>query len=67
MKKTREDRINLIDRLERKYMEKVRMRRQEKQQNIKIALRKMRGRGFAIEDINIDYIEDIFPRGATTA
>jgi len=66
MKKTREDRINLIDRLERKYIEKVRIKRQEKQQNIKNVLRKMRGRTLGIEDASIDYIEEILPRGAKT-
>lgn len=64
MKKTREDRLNLIDRLERKYVEKVRVRRQERQQNIKNALRKMRGRRFGMEDMDTSHIEDIFPRGA---
>lgn len=63
MRKTREDRINLIDRLERKYVEKVRTKRQERQQDIKNALRKMHGRRLSTVDAPTDSIEGIFPRG----
>lgn len=62
MKKTHKDRINLIDRLERKYMRKLQLKTQARRQNIKSALRTMRGRHFSTRDNQTESIEGIFAR-----
>jgi len=59
MKKTHADRIDLIDRLERKYARKVQLR-QQREQKFKNALRMMRGRHFSDEDTSTDSIDGIF-------
>jgi hypothetical protein len=59
-KKTHKDRVSLIDRLERKYAKKVQLRNQIRRQNIKNALRTMRGRHFEIDEMRTESIDGFF-------
>jgi hypothetical protein len=59
MKKTHKDRVSLIDRLERKYAKKVQLRNLIRRQNIKNALRVMRGRHFD-DELRSESIDGIF-------
>lgn len=59
MKKTHQDRLHLIDRLERKLARKMRLQNQARRQNTKSALRTMRGQRFD-ERTDTDYIDDVF-------
>lgn len=68
MKKTHQDRIKLIDRLERRHEEKVRLLRQKRQYEVKNMLRRMRGRDFDMNSsLYLDYIDGVMTRGAQTA
>lgn len=67
MRKTHEDRINLINRLERKYAMKVQLHRQERRQSLKSALRSMRGRQFDLQDRAVESIDGMFYQNIRTA
>lgn len=62
MKKTHKDRINLIDRLERKYTRKIQLRAMNRERNLKNTLRAMRGQHFGSEDPS----DDIFRHNPRT-
>ena len=66
MRKTHKDRVSLIDRLERKYAKKIQLRNQVQRQNIKNALRVMRGRHFD-DDLRTESIDGIFRHTQTSA
>ena len=63
MKKTHQDRINLIDRSERKYARKLQLKSQERRQHMKNALRAMRGRRADIRHAQAESIDGIFTYG----
>jgi peptide subunit release factor RF-3 len=67
MTKTHKDRVNLINRLERKYAKKMQLQRQKQRQNIKNALRSMRGHRVDTEDLRTEAIDGIFRHGTRTA
>lgn len=62
MKKTREDRQNLISRLERKYALKVQMQTQKRRRDIKNSLRFMRGQRMERSETYAESLEGIFRR-----
>jgi len=67
MKKTYMDRVNLIDRLERKYARKIQLRAQRRRQNVRNALRVMRGSSLNSERMRSEALEGIFQRGSKIA
>lgn len=67
MKRTFEERKRFIDRLERNYVQKVRLHNPEKQLGIKSAFRRIRGKYFEFEDVYSSPSEEFFHRGRRTA
>lgn len=67
MKKTHEDRMNLINRLERKYARKVWLQKQESRRTIKSALRAMRGRRLKYDNAQTESLDGIFRHGSGIA
>ena len=59
VKKTHEDRIRLINRLERKFAAKVRMRNQIRRENLKNAFSAMRERRNARNNLYTDSVDGI--------
>lgn len=60
MTKTYKDRINLISRLERKYARKVQLQSYKKRQDVKNALKMMRGRRSSTENAQTESLDGIF-------
>lgn len=64
MKKTHQDRINLIERLERKYERKVQLHSQTRRQRIKNTLRNMRGHRIDTLSSRFDAIDGMLYQGS---
>lgn len=67
MTKTHKDRENLINRLERKYANKMQLQRQKQRQNIKNALRSMRGQRINSEVLRTESLDGVFRHGPRVA
>jgi hypothetical protein len=66
IRKTHEDRMRLINRLELKYAKKA-QQYQDNSQEIKTVLQRISRRHVDTSDLNLDYIEEAFNRSAKTA
>lgn len=64
MKKTYQDRINLIERLERKYQRKVQLHSQTRRQKIKNTLRNMRGHRIDSLTSRLEAVDGILYKGS---
>ena len=66
IRKTHEDRMRLINRLELKYAKKAHQY-QDNSREIKTVLQRISRRHIDASDLNLDYIEEAFNRSAKTA
>lgn len=60
MKKTRKDRAEFINHLERKYAKKLQLSRQKSRQDVKNSLRAMRGQRWIPEDMRTESLDGVF-------